>query len=440
MCAKNIDFFNKILRNNLCNRCGTCVGLSGGKIIFEDKTGRYLPKIIGKLEGNELETIIEACSGWAFDFPGYRDLLYDKSYYHTYIGPYKNIYIGYSNDSQVRLNSASGGILSSVLIWLLEKKMIDGAVVLQMSDEKPWLTEPVIATNKGDILNAAQSKYIISSTNEILPEIGKFQGKLAYVGLPGQVQSIRKLQVSNHPAVKNIEYIFGPFYGNTLHFSSIRSLLRSYGIKDYTKIKKLYFRYGEWPGNMRIELSDDRVIELKKFYANYLIPSHILKNSLLCTDFTNEFTDISGGDAWAPQYEERGKGFSLVIPRTEKGLNILSDMQKEGWISLDKIDLNKAISMHSHGYDLKKRGAFIRLRFRKLFGKMNPDYGYKLKGFPFLRYLMEILLDVLFRLLRTQLSRWLITKIPPIIIGSLFERIRTFWKRITHNIKRKDLS
>lgn len=440
MYARNIDLFKKIIRNNLCNRCGTCVGLSEGKIIFDNKTGDYLPKIVERIASGEIEKILEACSGWAFDFPKYRNLLYGKSFFHTYLGPYKGIFIGYSNDSFIRRNSASGGILSSVLIWLLENKRIDGAVVLKMSDKTPWLTEPVIATTKQDILDAAQSKYIISSTNEILPELRKFSGNLAYVGLPGQVQSVRKLQLSDNTAVKNIKYIFGPFYGNTLHFSSITSLLRSYGIKDYTKIKKLYFRYGDWPGNMRIELNDNRIIELKKFYANYLIPSHILKNSLLCTDFTNEFTDISGGDAWAPKYEERGKGFSLVIPRTDQGLEILTKMETEGFISLDKIDVDEAIKMHSHGYDLKKRGTFIRLRFRKLFGRMNPDYGYKLKGFPFLRYLMEIFIDFLFFLLRTRLSRWLIAKIPPKIIGSLFERTRKFWKGITHNIKRKDLS
>ncbi len=70
---------------------------------------------------------------------------------------------------------------------------------------------------------------------------------------------------------------------------------------------------------MRVEMQNGRVIELKKFHANYLIPFHIVRNSLYCTDFTNEFTDLSGGDAWAPVYEERGKGFSIVMARIPKG-------------------------------------------------------------------------------------------------------------------------
>ena len=55
--------------------------------------------------------------------------------------------------------------------------------------------------------------------------------------------------------------------------------------------------------------------------------------------------------------------------------------------------------MHSHGYDLKKRGTFIRMQFRSWLGKPNPDYGYRLKGFPFSRYLMEIVIDGLFLIL-----------------------------------------
>jgi coenzyme F420 hydrogenase subunit beta len=308
-----------------------------------------------------------------------------------------------------------------------------------MSEEKPWFTMPFIAATREEILKAAQSKYIISSVNEILPEIGAFQGVLAYVGLPGQVHSIRLLQEMGHPFVRNIRFIFGPFYGNTLHFSSVISFLKSFGVKDYRQIKRLYFRYGEWPGKMRAELKDGRIFELPKFHANYLIPFHILKNSLLCTDLTNEFTDISGGDAWAPVYEERGKGFSMVISRSEQGQEILDQMLEEGALQLEPISEEEALEMHSHGYDLKKRGTFIRMKYRRWLGKPNPDYGYEIHGFSFSRHLMEIIIDILFLSLSTRPARWLVERIPPAFIGRLFEKARTSWKRMTHNIKRQNL-
>ena len=439
-CVRKVANIKQVINSGLCNRCGSCVGLSRGKIVFGDRTGKYLPEIKERLTPEEEELVFAACSGKGFDFPEERNKIFgENTPEHIYTGAYRSIFIGHSTDEQIRSLSASGGIISAVLVWLLEKGEIDGAVVLGMSEKEPWLTRPFIATSREEILQAAQSKYIISSVNEILPQIGEFEGNLAYVGLPGQVQSVRNLQRMGHPSVRNIKFIFGPFYGNTLHFSSVRSFLRSFGYKDYKEITRLYFRYGEWPGKMRVEFRDGSVIELPKFHANYLIPFHIVKNSLLCTDLSNEYTDISGGDAWAPVYEERGKGFSMVICRSEKGEKILDAMLREKRLELEPITGEEAITMHSHGYDLKKRGTFIRLRFRRLFGQRVPDYGYRVAGFSPGRYVMEMIVSSLFLILGTAPARWTVERISPRFIGRIFEKTRTAWKRSTHHIKRNKL-
>ncbi len=436
----NTSRLKKVIRTGLCNRCGTCVGLSDGKIQFKNKLKNYIPVIETDLDQETAEKIYRTCSGKGFDFPKYRKLIFNSdNNFHTYTGSYKNIYIGYSNDHEIRANSASGGIITQILLWLLEHKKIEGAVVLRMSEEEPWQCEPFIATTPEGIIDAAQSKYIISSVNEILTDIRDFKGRLAFVGLPGQIQSIRMLQEINDPSVKNIKYIFGPFYGNTLYFSAIKSFLRTNGVKDYKQIKKLYFRYGEWPGHIRIELNNGRVIQLRKFLANYLIPFNILNNSLLCTDYMNEYADISVGDAWAPVYEERGKGFSLVFSRTESGQNILDEMAESGIISIAPETEEKAIEMHSHGIDLKKRGAFIRFKYRRLLGLANPEYGYKVTGISAGRHLFEVILDILFLVMNTRLSRYIVESLPNKFVGSIFEKYRTWWKKGTYNVKRKSL-
>ncbi len=429
------------MRSELCNRCGTCVGLSGGAIRFSKREGKYLPQFVGELAEEACEKILNACSGKHFNFPEQRNFLYpDSPHFHLFTGPYRSISIGHASDAVLRSSGASGGIISTLLIYLLEKNIIDGAVVTRMSREKPWLTEAIIATSREEILEAAQSKYILTSVNEILDQTASFKGTLAYVGLPGQVQSVRMLQKAGDPSVAAIKYIFGPFYGNTLYFSSIKSFLRSYGEKDYTQIKELHFRHGEWPGNMRVQMQSGRVIELKKFHANYLIPFHIVKNSLYCTDFSNEFTDISGGDAWAPVYEERGKGFSMVMGRSERGQALLEEMENAGWLKLAPLSEQESIEMHSHGYDFKKRGAFIRILFRKRSLRSVPDYGYQLRGFPVKRFFMEAIISTLFLLLGTRLARWMVEQFSPSFIGKIFEHTRTTWKKSTHNIKRESLN
>ena len=405
-----------------------------------DREGDYRPVILGKLEEQEADIILEACAGHSFPFPEFNRILFgDKAFAHPFLGVFRHLSIGHATDAAIRSQAASGGILSAVLIFLLEKGYVQGVVTLRMSRTTPWLTEPFIATCRDEVMEAAQSKYIISSVNEILPEMEAFQGELAYVGLPGQVQSIRKLQRMNHPSVRNIKFVFGPFYGNTLHFSSIRSFLTAHSETDYSQIVKLYFRYGEWPGKMRIEMKSGRVLELPKSHANYLIPFHILKNSLLCTDLTNEFTDLSGGDAWAPVYEERGKGFSMIIARSEQGAVLLDTMTAEGWLEQWPLDVEEAVRMHSHGYDLKKRGAFIRIKLRRMLGLTVPDYGYNFGRFGPLRYGMELMITGLFLVLGTKPARFLADRIPMNIMGGAFEKARRIWKNATHKIKRQDL-
>jgi coenzyme F420 hydrogenase subunit beta len=393
----------------------------GSAIVFSDRTGKCLPKIVTEPEDKLTDLIWNACPGKEFSFPSYRKAIYpDSTPFHVYTGPYLQIGIGYSADESIRMASASGGILTAILCWLLEKKIIDGAVVTGMSEQEPWHPRSFIATTREELIAASQSKYVITSVNEILPEMERFNGKLAYVGLPGQVQSIRKLQALNHPSVK-ISGISSAL-STAIHFISLPSAVslnhtarritgRSRNsISDMVSARQHACRNAGRQGY--------RVAEIPCQLPD---PIHILKNSLLCTDLTNEFTDISGGDAWAPVYEERGKGFSMIIARSAQGTDILRRMQEEGYIDLQPVPLNEAITMHSHGYDLKKRGSFIRIRLRKLFGLPVPDYGYTLKGFPLSRYLMEIVILSYF-------GTWYPAgpfhhrTIPPSLVGRLFER------------------
>jgi len=424
----------------LCTRCGTCVGLGGGRVVFDDRAGRYLPRIVEDLPEGLTERILAGCSAQDVPFPESDQMVFGSaSRRHPYLGHAKLIGIGYSTDESVRARASSGGILTSILLWLIETGEIQGAVVTGMDPAEPWRPRTYIARNAGEILDAAQSKYIITSVNEILPEMESFDGDLAYVGLPCQVHSVRKLQRSADPSLRRVRYVIGPYCGNTLHASSIRSLLASHGVRDLAGIESLRFRDGEWPGNLRIRLRSGETIEMPKFHANYLIPFHIMKRCLVCTDLSNEFTDIAGGDAWSPVYEERGKGFSIVIGRSEKGVECLRRMEDAGRIRVMPIEAEEAIRMHTHGFDLKKRGAFIRIAIRRRLGRDAPEYGYRLGGFPPARYALELVISSLFAILGTAPARWMLERVSPRLLGKMFVKLRTIWKRGTRGIKVREL-
>jgi coenzyme F420 hydrogenase subunit beta len=435
--ADSLGKLRHVIDSGLCTRCGSCAGLSGGKVRFRDKTGEYLPEIISDIGEPLASRLWQGCSGGEVDFPGLdRFIFKGEGDHHPYLGRYNNLYVGFSKDEQIRRMAGSAGVISTILIWLLENKKIEGAVVLGMSREEPWMNHSYIATTKEEILAAAQSKYTISSVNELLEEAGNFKGRLAYVGLPCQVHSVRKLQMQHDPAVRNIHYVVAPFCGLNMHFSSVVSYIKAYGEKEYKEIRDLQFRYGEWPGSMRVEMKNGRVHLLPKFHANYLIPFHMMQRCRLCIDLANEFADISVGDAWAPVYEERGKGFSLVVVRSEAGNRIAREMAEENLLDLQPIAPEDAVRMHSHMYDNKKRGAFIRISRNK----NGPVYNLPFPAnIHFRRKLFESSLNLVYTILRTTLIRKIFEILPPKMTGTVFNQFKVIWKKATYSVKREKL-
>ena len=309
-----------------------------------------------------------------------------------------------------------------------------------MRDDKPYLAKPIIADTKQEILQGAQSKYTVAPVNQILSNLPGTYKSIAYTGLPHQIVAIRKLQMAGHPAVKPIKYIFGLFYGETLAFSAIKSLLRSQGVDDVNEIQSLAFREGEWPGNLKISLKNGQIISIRKLHANYLIPSHITPFSLYQVDFMSELADVSVGDAWAPTYEQRGQGWSVVIARTIKGLQLIEEMRKKQIVKLDEISIDELVNMHSHGLDLKKRGAFIRIAKRKARGLPVPEYGYTPINIPIRRRLFEEFLSILFKLFQANITIRILEIIPATASGWLFVQIRNTWKTITKSTKKGGLN
>lgn len=431
-------FKKEILETNLYTRSGTEVGVSNGSLELKEKDGDYFPVL--KTKGDIPEICYKSSSDFGINYPKLNKYIFGKLPPNWLIGNYEKIFIGYCTNKEIRKNAASGGIITGCQTYLLDNKKVDGVITTAMREDKPYLSAPIIAETKKEILNGSQSKYSISPTNLILKDLpGKYKS-LSYTGLPEQIASIRKLQMAQHESVKNINYIFGTFYGETLSFEAVKSFLRAHGVKKTEEIKNLSYRDGEWPGHMKVELKNGRIIKVRKFHANYLIPSHITKYSLYQIDYMSELADISVGDGWAPSYEERTGGWSVIIARTKKGLELLNEMEKNNSIYLKEIDEEYLMEMHSHGIDFKKRGAFIRIQEAKRKGISVPDYGYEPINIPQNRIRFEKILGIMFKIFQSKITIWILEKIPPKIIGWFFIQARNIWKKRTKGTKKGNLN
>ncbi len=423
-----------ILHTGLDTECGTVVGLSEGLLEYKSINGKLIPVRTNK-EGTLPKEAYEACASKYCNYPELNKFVFGEMPRNWLCGVTKSAFIGHASNEQIRRTGASGGILSAVLIHLLNTNKISGVICLKMDEHKPWKAVPHIAKTKEQIIASAGSVYSATPTNTILKSLKNEEGHLAYIGLPDQVAAIRKLQKMEHPTVKNIKYVFGPYTGTQMSFEAIKSFLRSHNIKNEEDISSLKYRAGEWPGHLEIQLKDGKTLKAEKFHYNYLIPFFITSSSLQVPDFTNELTDLSVGDAWSPALEKQRGGYSVILARKPETKNLLLNMQKQDLLTLKQISIEEALNMHGHMLDFKKRGSFIRNSWKKV----SPEYGYRPVGITKGRITIEWCLWAFFFIGKQRFSRWIIEHLPISIIGPAFNTLRKGWKYISKPTKRKGL-
>ena len=432
-----ISDIKQIVRDGICTGCGACIALDRDPNSYMKDTALGPVPQFGGSSGIPTWSLL-ACPGAGVDYPS----LYKQHFGHYperwLIGEINRVRTGHASDPGIRSIGASGGVLTRTLIYLLETKKVDAVILAKQGIPNPENARAVIAETAEEIIACAQSIYIPVSMLDILRtlEPGK---KYAITCLPEQSAALRVMQHQGFGSAQQVEYVLGPYTGTALYPAAIPCFLRSKGIKKNDPITSLKWREGDWPGYLQICTASGRIVKTKKVYYNFLIPFFVTQTSLQSMDMVNEFADLAVGDAWSPVFESEGGGHAIVVTRNEKMESVISEMEKLGLLQLKDEEPLKASEMHGHMLDFKKRGGYLRNRWRQMTGRRAPNYGYQPTSIPLIRILVEIVISTIFALGRTPLARGIVSRVPESIIGPVFNRLRLGWKSLSKPTKRKGL-
>lgn len=380
------------------------------------------------------------CPGNGINYPAVYKAHYGKHPDKWLTGIVKTVRTGHATDPAIRLEGASGGVITRVLQYLLETKRIDAAVLAKQGVPEPMQASAVLAHTPSEILDCAGSVYFHVP---MITSISKFEpGKrYAIVCTPEQSATIRALQQNGDERALQIVCILGPYTGTALTPQALSYYLKSNKIDKSDEVTSVKWRAGEWPGYLEILTRSGKVLRSPKVYYNFLIPFFITNTSLLSMDFCNEFADLAVGDAWSPKFENAKQGgVSILVTRTKEMESIVREMESKGLLTLTVEDPLKAGDMHGHMLDFKKRGGHLRCRMRSFFGRPAPDYGYAPKHIAASRKAVELVVSSIFAFCRTRPARWLVCQIPEKWLGPVFNKLRLTWKAISRPTKRKGLT
>lgn len=368
---------NEIKHSNLCTGCGTCAGVCPEKVLKMKMTpeGRYIPEVVNT-NCTKCLLCMKVCPTSNENISELNSFIFNMMPDNEFIENFINCYKGYAADSAIRWGASSGGLITSLLIFLLEERLIDGALLTRGNEDDPLKAEPFIARTRKDILSAMGSKYVPVPLNQLLSEIISQDGRLAVVGLPCHIQGIRRAELNIRELQSKIIYHFGLTCSHTLNYCGIEFILHKIGVK-LSEVAKLKYRGDGWPSGIKVTLKsgEQRFLPNQGSWWSEIFGAYFFTpyNCTLCHDHLSELADISFADAWLPETMKHDKvGTSIVIARTHIGDELIKATASKNIIEI--FALNTQDVIHSQLWPLlfKKRNIKARIRLLKILGKTIP--------------------------------------------------------------------
>lgn len=356
-----IGSISSIPQNHLCISCGSCAGICPkGCISLEiNHSATHLEPKVNDLQCTHCGLCTSVCPGAGWDAEELTPNMHIGEPVN-YLGYVVNCYVGCSLNEVIRMNSASGGIVTELLMYLLENGYVDGVIISRMKKGFPLETETFIARTKAEIISSQKSIYCPVPAGKILSEILTVNGKFAFVGLPCHIAGIKKAQRINKLLAERIVITVGLFCSRTPNYKATESLLKNVDVSK-EQVYTLEYRGRGHPGKLRIELRDGSEVfvdHLDYRYWGYAFLYHFKPlRCWLCHDHGAMLADISCGDNWIGKdpFRHDQKGSSIIVVRTQFVENILSQMRDTQQILLERVSAQEIVNSQN----LKKKSSLM---------------------------------------------------------------------------------
>ena len=325
-----LELKNEVIDTGLCTGCAGCVISCPHDVIgYNHEAGGYKPfHLEDELGPDDCVHGQKGCTSCTRACPRFRNWEpeADEHLFARYrdedeqSGIYQDIMLTKASDKTVHELGQDGGLVSAILLWLLQEEYIDGALVSYLDGAKgDWKAKPGVATNKEEVLAAAGSRYTYSANTLAIDEaLERGLKDLALVGMSCQssvppIMWHRKIGKIGKP----IKFNIGLLCSKTFDDAIFEELFETkYGIKKQN-ITKMNIK-----GVFQLWTDDGKYhgIPLKECHA------WTREGCNHCPDFAAEHADISTGGIG------KENDWTLTIVRTELGREVISRMIDAGVI------------------------------------------------------------------------------------------------------------
>ena len=373
-----ISSVRQVVASRLCLGCGACAYVCPEqKIRLVDFVEEGVRPVIETDHCAHCTDCLQVCPGFENDHteinrqPGVMPELTE------YCGPVLEIWEGHATDEEIRFAGSSGGAISALALYCLEKEAMHGVLHIGMNPCDAMRNETKLSRNRAELLANTGSRYAPASACDGLHRIETAPARCVFIGQPSEVTALCKAEKMRPALREKVGLTISFFCAGAPARKGTLELIRKLGL-DPAQVEDLRYRGNGWPGMFAVRLKGESKPARQITYAESwgFVQAFRPLSTHLCPDGSGEDADISCGDPWYREVKEGERGSSLVIVRTERGRRILREAMAAGYLSLTPASAQKLLD--SQRNLMAKRGAIGgRIAMMKAMGLAVP----RLRGF-----------------------------------------------------------
>jgi len=360
------NLINEVQNPGLCHHCGGCVtfctSINYGALELNNKG---MPQYADRAKCIECGLCYSIC-------PEIDEMQDETKKMAGWVPPMGNILettAARAADPMIRNKGTDGGAVTALLVHLLDRGHIDGAIVTKQIG--PFVREPMLATTRHEIIDSAGFYFDSShgvkhfghdystyspSVQEFRPMMQKGLRRVALVGTPCQIKTLRKIEAMGIVPSDSIKYSLGLFCSGNFIF-------------DEPERKKLESLGGfKWEDVIKVNIKDELILRLNTGQVKTIALDKIdfMKRYACryCPDYSSEYADVSFGGIGADD------GWTTIITRSPVGRAIIADAKGKALETYDFkanpdlpskiLDKIKDASAKKKAYSQKMHDALIR--------------------------------------------------------------------------------
>jgi coenzyme F420 hydrogenase subunit beta len=346
----------RIVESRLCLGCGACAFICPEHIRLVDFAKEGIRPIVDSAACNGCTECLQVCPAFETDHTAINKRPGLIPGLSQYCGPVLEIWEGFATDPEIRFSGASGGAITALSLYCMERESMHGTLHIASDFLDPTRNRTRMSRSRLELLHATGSRYSPASACDSLSEIESAPSPCIFVGQPSEVTALRKAALLRPALAANIGFVISFFCAGSPSRQGTLDLLKKMGAAAGA-VSSLRYRGKGWPGSFAPILKDSsRVIAPISYKDSWdFLQSYRPFSTHLSPDGTGEDSDISCGDPWYQKISDGDAGQSMLIVRTEKGRSTIRSAMAANYLTLKPAEPWKLLESQKNL--IAKRGA-----------------------------------------------------------------------------------